>query len=130
MEIEHRIDEPLRRVVMRVGEAPTGAEVTAYISALTAARPELAGWDWINDLRDSRGRVENADIAAVAEVFAAAPPGPCWNVYVSHDRNLGLWCRVMDAMFAERRHLTVLTPEAAHSLLDTLRAANPAPSSW
>ncbi|MDO9588754.1 MAG: hypothetical protein Q8R45_03475 [Brevundimonas sp.] len=130
MEIEHRIDEPAKRVFMRVGEAPTGAEAARYIAGLAAGRPELAGWDWINDVRESRGVVDNADIAMVAEAFAAAPPGPCWTIYVSHDRNLDLWCKVMDALFQGRRlHRTALTPEAAVLLLDALRTASPAPSS-
>ncbi len=130
MDIEHRIDEPGRRVFMRMGEAATGAAVASCIAELAAARPELAGWDWIQDVRQSRGEVNNADIAVVAEAFAGAPPSPCWTIFVSHDPNLGLWCRVMDAMFNGRLHRAASTPEAALQLLDSLRAATPAPSSW
>lgn len=129
MDIEHRFDEPGRRVFMRIGEAATGAAVSRRIAELAAGRPELAGWDWIQDVRESRGEVGNADIAAVAEAFAVAPPGPCWTVFVSHDPNLSLWCKVMDAMFNGRLHRAVLTPEAAIRLLDSLRGASPAPSS-
>lgn len=129
MDIEHCIDESSRRVLMTIGETATGGAVSRRIAALTADRPELAGWDWIQDVRESRAEVDNADIAAVAEAFAAAPPGPCWTIFVSHDPNLGLWCKVMDAMFRGRLHRAVLSPEAASMLLDQLRAANPAPSS-
>ena len=128
MDIEHRFDEPGRRVFMRIGESATGAAVANRIAGLAAARPELAGWDWVQDMRESRGDVDNADIAAVAEAFAVAPPGPCWTIFVSHDPNLAIWCKVMDAMFNGRLHRAVLTPEAAVRLLDSLRAANPAPS--
>jgi len=128
MDIEHRFEESARRVFMTIGEAATGVAVSRRIADLATARPELAGWDWIQDVRDSVGEVDNADIAAVAEAFAAAPSGPCWTIFVSHDRNLGLWCKVMDAMFNGRLHRAVLTPEAAVSLLDSLRAS-PAPSS-
>lgn len=129
MDIDHHFDEAARRVCMRIGQTATGSAVSRHIGSLTARRPELAGWDWIHDIRESSGEVDNADIAAVAEAFAGAPPGPCWTVFVSHDRNLGLWCKVMDAMFQGRQHLSVLSPEAAHQLLDSLRAATPAPSS-
>ena len=128
MDIEHRFDEPARRVHMTIGETATGAAVAQRIADLTAARPELAGWDWIQDVRESRGGVDNADIASVAEAFAGAPPGPCWTVFVSHDPNLAIWCKVMDAMFNGRLHRAVLAPEAAVALLETLRAS-PAPSS-
>lgn len=129
MEIEHRLDEPKKRVFMRIGETVAGAAVSRQIAAMTVDRPELAGWDWIQDVRESRGEVDNADIAAVAEAFAAAPPGPCWTIFVSHDPNLALWCKVMDAMFNGRLHRAALTPEAAVRLLDSLRAPAPAPSS-
>lgn len=122
MDIEHHFDEPKKRVLMKIGEMVTGAAVSRHIAALTAARPELANWDWIQDVRASRGVVDNADIADVAEAFAAAAPGPCWTVFVSHDPNLALWCKVMDAMFNGRLHRAVLTPEAAVVLLDSLRA--------
>ena len=129
MDIEYRIEEPARRVFMRIGETATGAAVSRRIADLAAARPELAGWDWIQDVRENRGEVDNADIAAVAEAFADAPPGPCWTIFVSHDSNLALWCKVMDAMFNGRLHRAAATPEAAVQLLDSLRAATPAPSS-
>ena len=129
MDIEHRIEEPEKRVFMRIGESAPGAAVARRIAELAATRPELAGWDWIQDVREARGDVDNADIAAVAEAFAVAPPGPCWTIFVSHDPNLSLWCKVMDAMFNGRLHRAVLTPEAAVRLLDSLRAPTPAPSS-
>lgn len=128
MDIEHRIDEPGRRVFMRMGEAATGAAVARRIAELAAARPELAGWDWIQDVRESRGEVGNDDIATVAKAFAGAH-GPCWTIFVSRDPNLNLWCKVMDAMFDGRLHRAALTPEAALQLLDSLRVATPAPSS-
>ncbi|MDY6924949.1 MAG: hypothetical protein SWI22_13450 [Pseudomonadota bacterium] len=129
MDIEHSFDEGKKRVLMRIGEAASGAAVSRYIAGLATERPELADWDWVQDIRESRGNVDNADIAAVAEALATASPGPCWTIYVTHDHNLALWCKVMDAMFRGRLHRVVATPQAAASLLDALRAASPAPSS-
>jgi hypothetical protein len=121
MNLDHRIEEATQRVFMTLGEGASGAAASRYICALVAARPELAGWDWIQDVRESDGKVDNADIEVVARAFGRS--GPCWTVFVSHDANLSLWCRVMDGLFAGRRHLTALTPEAAVKLLDEARAA-------
>jgi len=120
MDLSHRIDEAARRVFMTLGESATGAATARYIAGLAAARPELAGWDWIQDVRETRGAVDNADIEAVSAAFGST--GPCWTVFVSHDPNLALWCKVMDGMFDGRRHLSVATPEAAVKLLEDMRS--------
>lgn len=111
-----------------MGPDVRGETVSRRILELTAARPELAGWDWIHDIRESSGDVGNPDVAMVARAFAAAPPGPTWTVFVTHDRNFDLWCRVMDAQFPGRTHLTAPSVEAAVLRLDRLRTS-PAPSS-
>ena len=120
MDLEQRTDETNRRVFMTIGSGVTGAAVARSIETITAARPELATWDWIQDVRDSSGEVDNSDIEAVARTFCKT--GPCWTVFVSHDPNLRLWCRVMDGMFAGRRHLTAATPEAAIRALEGVRS--------
>ena len=107
-----------------MGEDVTGAQSTRHILQLTARRPELKGWDWVYDVRHSSGEVGNPDVNEVARAFADSPPGPTWTVFVTEDRNFGLWCRVMDAQFRSRSHLTALTVDAAHQQLDALRARN------
>lgn len=82
----------------------------------------------MHDIRHSSGEVGNPDVIAVADAFADSPPGPTWTLFVTRDRNFSLWCRVMDAQFPGRTHLTAPTPEAALRRLDELRAT-PAPSS-
>ena len=121
MDLNHRIDEANRRVFMTIGDGATGAATSRYIAALAAERPELAGWDWIQDIRLSAGEVDNADIEAVARAFGST--GPCWTVFVSHDPNLRLWCKVMDGMFEGRQHLAAPTPEAAIRALEAARAS-------
>ena len=121
MDLSHRIDEAARRVFMTLGESATGAATARYIAGLAAARPELAGWDWIQDVRETRGAVDNADIEAVSAAFGST--GPCWTVFVSHDPNLALWCKVMDGMFDGRLHLAAPTVEAAVRALEEARAA-------
>ena len=120
MDLSHRTDEANRRVFMTIRGGATGAATARYIAELAAGRPELAGWDWIQDLRENDGEVDNADIEAVSRAFGAT--GPCWTVFVSHDPNLRLWCKVMDGMFAGRLHLSAPTPEAAVKALEEVRA--------
>ena len=121
MNLGHRIDESNRRVFMTIGSEATGASASRYIAGLAAERPELAGWDWVQDVRESSGEVDNADIEAVARAFGST--GPCWTVFVSHDPNLRLWCKVMDGMFDGRLHLAAPTVEAAVRALEEARAA-------
>lgn len=120
MKLDHRIESASRRVFMTLGQGATGAAASRYICELVAARPELAAWDWIQDVRENDGAVGNADIEVIARAFGRTER--CWTIFVSHDPNLALWCRVMDGLFAGRLHLTAATPEGALKLLDDTRA--------
>ena len=115
-------------MILTMGADVTGARSTRHILDLTARRPELKSWDWIHDVRESSGEASNADVTDVAAAFADSPPGPAWTIFVTNDRNFGLWCKVMDVQFPGRTHLTALTVEAAEAQLDALRASR-APSS-
>lgn len=120
MAVTHQIDETARRVVMITDGVTTGSGVTDLIERLIRARPELADWDWINDVRASTGRVDNADIERTARAFADQGE-TAWTVFVSEDANLAIWTKVMDAMFARRLHLVAHDLDAAHRLLDRKR---------
>lgn len=130
MTIEHRIDEPARRITVVLDAAASGPATARFIVDLVARRPELAGWDWVHDVRQAEGGADLGDVEAVAAAFADPPPGPTYTVFVTNDRNLGLWCQVMDHQIRDRRHLTALTVEQAHADLDRLRRKlSPAPGS-
>jgi hypothetical protein len=107
-------------VIVAVGPDVRGEQASRHIVGLVADRPELAGWDWIHDVRESSGEVGNPDVVQVAEAFAGAD-GPTWTIFVTYDRNFGLWCKVMDAQFGDRVHLTAPTLEAAIQELDARR---------
>lgn len=121
MTIEHQIDRAARRVTVTLGKGATGARATRFIIDLVARQPELMGWDWVHDVRLSASDAGHADASAVAEAFADAPPGQTYTVFVTEDRNLILWCKVMDHQFRDRLHLVALTPEDAHAELDRRR---------
>lgn len=105
-------------------EDVTGAHSARRILQLIDRRPDLKGWDWVYDIRRGSGEAGNEDVVEVARAFADSPPGPTWTIFVTEDRNFGLWCKVMDAQFRGRAHLTAPTIEAALRQLDDLRALN------
>lgn len=121
----HQLDEAARRVVMAPGPAVTGRQSSRLIVEMVTARPELADWDWIMDLRQSSGEADNGDVATVARAFGrhATPGGRSYTVFVTEDPGFPLWARTMDPQFDGRIHLTAPSLEAAQSLLDRRRAA-------
>ena len=122
MSIETRIDERARRITQVLSAAANGAQATRVIVQMVAERPELAGWDWVHDVRLAEGRATLEDVQETAAAFAIAPPGETFTVFVSADRNLALWCQVMDHQIPGRRHLTAPSVEQAHADLDRRRA--------
>lgn len=129
MSIETRIDETARRITQILSAADSGAAASRLIVDMVTQRPELAGWDWVHDVRQAEGRASLEDVEVAAAAFANAPPGETFTVFVTNDRNLTLWCRVMDHQIPGRRHLTALTVEEAHADLDRRRGLSPSPGS-
>lgn len=127
----YSLDEANRRVLFTTPGGMSGREATEIIADMVRQRPELIGWDWIQDVRLASGEVGVEDVTRVARAFAAAPPGDTFTVFVSTDPNLGTWARAMDFEFTRRHHLCAETPKAAIALLERHRAtATRVPSSW
>lgn len=120
--ITHRIDDPRRQVWIRADGATTGAEVSAFIVGLTEARPELLEFDFVHDLREASGDVNNNDVDRVATSFAAGPAGPTYTVFITLDPHFATWARAMDFQFPNRKHYIASTPEGAEALLRRLRS--------
>lgn len=121
MTIALDVDEEFERVFMTITGASTGAQVSRCIAEHVAEHPEAMGWDWVQDIRLSTGEVTVADCNTVAAAFAPGDVRDCWTVFVSLDRNLGLWTPSMDLMFKHRKHLTAVTIEQAVADLDVRR---------
>lgn len=121
----HQLDEAARRVVITPGPDVTGRQSSRLIVEMVTARPELADWDWIMDLRKASGEADNADVATVARAFArhASAGNRSYTVFVTQDPGFPLWARTMDPQFDGRVHLTAPSLEAAASLLDRRRPA-------
>lgn len=110
------------RVLMTPGPGMRGPRLTDLVIQALADRPEIADWDWVNDLREPIEDSSNDDITRIAAAFDAVSTVPTFTIFVTPDPNLRLWAQVMDHQFKHRRHLTVDTPEAALALLDRKRA--------
>ncbi|HEY0052631.1 MAG TPA: hypothetical protein VGB49_04385 [Caulobacteraceae bacterium] len=128
MAIDTRIDEARRRAYLRIVGDITGGEVNAVLKALVEARPELAGFDYLYDVREHTGLVVNSDVAEVGDLFERArrpepDAAPAWTVFVSNDPNLHQWARLMDFQVAGRRHMVFARPEDGEAYLDRLRSA-------
>lgn len=125
MASHHQLDEAVRRVFMAPGPDVVGRQSARLIVEMVTARPELADWDWIMDLRQASGDADNDDVATVARAFGrhATPGGRSYTVFVTEDPGFPLWARTMDPQFDGRIHLTAPSLEAALSLLDRRRAA-------
>ena len=121
----HQFDETNRRVVMAPGPEVTGRQSSRLIVELVSARPELADWDWVMDLRQASGEADNADVATVARAFGqhATAGGRSYTVFVTEDPGFPLWARTMDPQFDGRIHLTAPSVEAALGLVERRRRA-------
>lgn len=126
MAISLDVDEQFERIFLTITDASTGAQVARRIAEHLAEHPAARAWDWVQDIRQASGEVTVADTNKVAAAFAPGDDRPCWTVFISLDRNLGLWTPSMDLLFRHRKHLTAITSEQAVANLDALRGRLPA----
>ncbi|MBX9617221.1 MAG: hypothetical protein K2X25_16635 [Caulobacteraceae bacterium] len=122
MAITHRIDDQRRQVWIRADGATTGAHVSGFIVELAESRSELMDYDFVHDLREASGDVNNNDVDRVATSFSARPSSPSHTVFITRDPSFGLWARSMDFQFPNRKHHVVQTPAEAEALLRRLRS--------
>lgn len=121
MAVTHLIDDDRRRVHIRIDGSTNGAAASGVIVALADARSELLDYDFVIDIRDASGDVNNNDVDQVATSFAAHPSVPTYTVFITQDRSFADWARVMDFQFQNRKHHVVSSPEEAEALLERLR---------
>lgn len=123
MAIEHSVDAVRRRVFVTPPPTARGSAVSDLIISLVEARPELARWDWVHDIRNASGDADQED--RVAKAFASAlagePAPAAITIFITQDPGFPLWAKVMDGFFPGRRHLTATTPEMALIHLETAR---------
>lgn len=115
-----------RRVVLTTSNDARSSQVADVIIRSISERPELRLWDWIQDLRQGCEDASIADVDRLVSVFAAVNQPQAGTVFVTHDRTMSMWARVMDHQFKNRRHWVVATLEAADELLSEYRSGTSA----
>jgi hypothetical protein len=78
--------------------------------AILDTRPEIRGWDWTLLLPEGATDITVDDVATFAARFPKQTREAV-SIFISEDRYLHLWARVMDFQFPGRTHLVV--PDAA-----------------
>jgi len=105
------------RCVVVAASAQPGATVAATILDLLDRRPNIAGWDWIIDVRCAHQQATPSEIDRIATAFNAATSRQNFVVYVSEDRASHHRCSMIAPKFRNRCFLVADTLSAAKSLL-------------
>lgn len=119
------LDQATRIAVAVIEGDATGRDVAKVILAKVEARPWVASWDWIHDLRNASGEVSHDDVARIAEGFAQGipPRRSVLTAFITFDPSFELWARTMDPLFANRSHVVVRSLEGAVAMILRNRAA-------
>jgi hypothetical protein len=119
--VAHRIDENEQVFHLDL----TGHSARALLEqslVVLETRPELRDWDWIILLPSGPTDITVDDVAAFSERFPREDRDAV-TIFVSEDRYLHLWARVMDFQFPGRKHLVVADAEAAARVIAQRRSA-------
>lgn len=124
MSVQCSLDPATRIALVLTKGTASGRDVARAILAEVAARPELASWDWIHDLRDASGDVSHDDVTGIAEAFGETPPArSALTVFITFDPHFGLWARTMDPLFPNRTHVVATSLEGAVAAIRRNRVA-------
>lgn len=111
-----------KRVVLTTSSSAQSSQVADAIINAIANRPELRNWDWIQDLRQGCEDASIADIDRLVPVFVADNQPQAYTVFVTYDRSMSWWARVMDHQFKNRQHCVLDTLAAADKFLNACRS--------
>jgi hypothetical protein len=123
--VRHAIDEQAQILWMDLVSAGSANRVLEATLALIAARPELCGWDWIVECHPLPDDATADHLHALSEAWGPPPEVEAITVFVTQDKLLHLWARVLDFQFTRRKHLITLDLESARKLIERRRALRP-----
>ncbi|GLK47862.1 hypothetical protein GCM10017620_08350 [Brevundimonas intermedia] len=123
--LRYEIDERARILSMDLVSGGAADRILDVILGLITARPELCGWDWIVECEPLPDDAGTQHLAQLSEAWGPPPKVEAVTVFVTQDRLLHLWARVMDFQFVRRKHLVERDIEAARRLIERRRALRP-----
>lgn len=123
--MRYEIDEQARILWLDLVSAGSADKVLTATVALITARPELCSWDWIVECQPMPDDATVDHLSKLAEAWGSPPEVEAITVFVTQDRLLHLWARVLDFQFARRKHLIERDTEAARRLIERRRGLRP-----
>jgi hypothetical protein len=116
MGAEASIIEAKKYVIVAASPEP-GETVAATILDRVRRRPEIAGWDWIIDVRCAHQQATASEIGEIAEAFNRASSRQGFVIYVSEDDASHERCTMIAPKFRNRCFLVARDLPAAKLLL-------------
>jgi len=102
--LRYEIDESNRVLMLDLVSAGSADRVLKATVDLITQRPELCSWDWIVECEPMTDDATVQHLAKLAEAWGTPPLVEAVTVFVTHDRMLHLWARVLDFQFVRRKH--------------------------
>ena len=102
--MRYEIDESNRVLMLDLVSAGSADRVLKATVDLITQRPELCSWDWIVECEPMTDDATVQHLAKLAEAWGTPPLVEAVTVFVTHDRMLHLWARVLDFQFVRRKH--------------------------
>lgn len=102
--MRYEIDEANRVLMLDLVSAGSADRVLKATVDLITQRPELCSWDWIVECEPMTDDATVQHLAKLAEAWGTPPLVEAVTVFVTNDRMLHLWARVLDFQFVRRKH--------------------------
>ena len=120
--MRYEIDEQARILQLDLVSAGAADKVLEATVGLITGRPELCGWDWIVECEPMTDDATVDHLAKLAEAWGPPPDVEAVTVFVTRDRLLHLWARVLDFQFVRRKHLVAIDINIAHQVVERWRS--------
>lgn len=121
--MRQEIDEANKILLLDLVSAGSADRVLEATIDLITLRPELCGWDWIVECEPIPDDATIQHLSRLAEAWGPPPAVEAVTVFVTQDRLLYLWARVLDFQFVRRKHMIERDIDAARRLVARRQSA-------